>query len=231
MTRKITTQAADLLLVAVAVLASLSACNGGDDDIGITTIAETTAVMSTSEGSEGSEVTGATIDATTDATTSTEAQTTGSASETGGVEACARMAWLHPNPPMIPGTGGPEFFRTIGVDLAKCEASHDIKIAVAPEGDSAFVLALGVREPSCVLIGGPAAVGVENVDYPLGLSSTWISASIALFVDDALAQTIELPKMVAPDEQAMLGEDLGARAFFEAGGLWHLAPVGDLPHC
>ena len=197
------------------------ACNG-DDGGGVTSeIAETTAIDTTLGDASATG---------TDSDTSTSGGTT--APETTGAmaddPACVRLAWIHPNPPAIPGGGGPEFYRTFGVDTTKCSEKHEVDLAIAPGGDNALVLALGAREPGCALVGAPEAHGVENLGFPFGASVEWTSVAVVVLVDGVAASTVILPEMVAEEDK--MG-DLGPRAYFEDGGLWYLAPVGELPHC
>lgn len=204
------------------------ACNG-DDGGGVTTdVAMTTAIDTTSRG----EATATSTDSDTSTSSSSSSTSSTTAEETTGAmgddPACVRLAWLHPNPPIIPGGGGSEFYRTIGVDMTKCSEKHEVSLAIAPVGDNALVLALGAREPGCILVGAPAAEGVESLGFPLGASVEWTAVAVVVFLDGEVHSTINLPEMVAEEDK--MG-DLGPRAYFEDGGLWYLAPVGELPHC
>lgn len=210
------------------------ACNG-DDGGGVTTdVAMTTAIDTTSIGEATATGTGSSTSTTGDTSTTTGVESTsGTTSETTGGEdgSCARLAWVHPNPPPIPGGGGPEFYRTFGLDLSACKEKHEVAISMVPSGDNALVLALGVREPGCILIGGPEAQGVESLGFPVGLSVEWTALTMLVFVDGLPGMSASLPTMVAEPDKWDVLDDLGPRALFEQDGLWYLAPVGELPHC
>ena len=234
-----------LSLTLATTLTSLAACNG-DDSGGVTTdVAMTTAIDTTSRGevtATGTDsATSTTGDTSTTSTTgvestgveSTSTSAGGTTSETTGGEdgSCARLAWVHPNPPAIPGGGGPEFYRTFGLDLSACKEKHTVSISMVPSGDNALVLALGDRAPGCILFGAPEAQGVESLGFPVGLSVEWTALTMMVFVDGLPGMVASLPTMVAEPDKWDVLDDLGPRAFFEQDGLWYLAPVGELPHC
>lgn len=198
----------------------LLSCTSDDSGGSTTQIADTTSADLTT----GSDAT--TGDGTSSTTAWTDETTNG-----GGVGLCGALSWIHPNPPIKPGGGGPEWYRSIGVDLTGCNAAVDVKVAIAPVGDNALILTLGQREPSCVLVGAPEAAGVESVGFQIGQDAHWSAVSVAVLVDDVVTDTVELPKMVAPEDQPLVMDGLTDRALFRFDGSWWVAAADAMPAC
>lgn len=212
MARAIDTITTTLTLTAVA----LSGCIGDDLGGGTTEIAETTAVGTTG----GEETSGESTDAWTDETTDGK-----------GSGLCGALVWAHVNPPVVPGGGGPSWYRSFGVDLTGCDSGHDVKVAIVPTGDSALILTLGDRKPGCILFGASEAAGAESVGFPIGQNLHWSAMSAVVMLDDTVTDTVDLPTMVAPEDQPFVMDGLTDRALFRFDGAWWLAPVGELPAC
>lgn len=205
--------------IGIIGMALLCACIGDDPF-----------TLSTGGEEETTTTGGTTVEATGPSewtTTTAEATSSMGAETTGGAGTCGRLVWLHANPPIIPGGGGVEWYRTFAIDLSDCEEAMPVDLLIASPDDANLVIVLGEQKPGCFIFGAPEAKVDVHTDYPLG-QKPWGSVSAVVMVNGLAVDTVALPDAIVDDEEPAALED---RAAYRKGDEWHLAPVGTEPGC